>query len=247
MTLKSSREIALMQKAGEITGLALECAGKVVRPGITTAEIDKVVEDYILSRGATPSFKGYGGFPAAACVSVNDEVVHGIPGGRVLREGDIVSIDVGACFEGYQGDAARTFPVGTVDPEAQRLIDVTKQCFFEGIEFAKVGYRIGDLAHAIQAYAENAGFSVVRELIGHGIGQQVHESPDVPNYGQPGHGLRFQAGLTIAVEPMINAGTRRVRQLDDGWTVVTLDGKYSAHYENTIGVTDGAPLILTLV
>ena len=174
-------------------------------------------------------------------------MVHGIPGGRVLREGDIVSIDVGACFEGYQGDAARTFPVGTVDPEAQRLIDVTKQCFFEGIEFAKVGYRIGDLAHAIQAYAENAGFSVVRELIGHGIGQQVHESPDVPNYGQPGHGLRFQAGLTIAVEPMINAGTRRVRQLDDGWTVVTLDGKYSAHYENTIAVTDGAPLILTLV
>lgn len=246
MTLKSAREIAVMRIAGQITHGALLAAKQAVRPGITTMEIDQVVEDYIRSKGAIPSFKGYEGFPGSACISVNEEVVHGIPGDRVLKEGDIVSIDVGAIYEGYHGDAARTYGVGKISAEAQRLIDVTRQSFYEGIQFAKLGYRLGDLGAAIQAYAENAGYSVVREMIGHGLGKNLHESPDVPNYGHPGHGLRFQQGMTIAVEPMINAGTRRIRILDNGWTVVTQDGALSAHYENSIAVTDGEPVILTL-
>lgn len=245
MTLKSAREIAIMRIAGQITHGALLAAKQAVRPGITTLEIDQVVEDYIRSQGAVPSFKGYDGFPGSACISVNEEVVHGIPGDRVLKEGDIVSVDVGAIYEGYHGDAARTYPVGTISPEAQRLIDVTRQSFYEGIKFAKLGYRLGDLGAAIQSCAEAAGYSVVREMIGHGVGKNLHESPDVPNYGHAGHGLRFQEGMTIAVEPMINAGTRHIRQLDNGWTIVTLDGKLSAHYENSIAITDGEPVILT--
>ena len=213
---------------------------------VTTADIDRAVEDFILSAGAIPSFKNYEGYPASACVSVNDEIVHGIPSkDRVLKEGDIVSVDVGAYIEGFHGDAARTFPVGKITPEAQRLIDVTRQCFFEGIKFARLGYRIGDLSGAIQDYAEKNGFSVVRELIGHGVGRNLHEAPDVPNYRMRSPGIRFHEGLTIAVEPMINAGTRRVRMTGDGWTVKTEDGAYSAHYENSIAITDGEPLILT--
>lgn len=246
MTLKTPREIALMRQAGAITRGALEAARLAVRPGVTTLEIDRVVEDYIRSAGAVPSFKGYGGFPGSACVSVNEQVVHGIPSdSRVLNEGDIVSVDVGAVINGFQGDAARTYPVGRISDEAQRLIDVTRQCFYEGIAFAKEGCRLGDLGYAIQSYAEAAGFSVVRELVGHGIGTEMHEDPEVPNYGRQGHGIRLIKGMTIAVEPMINAGERFVRTLADGWTVVTRDGAYSAHYENSIAVTDGEPLILT--
>ena len=247
MTLKSPHEIAIMRQAGAITRGALSAAAQAVRPGITTLEIDRIVEDYIRAAGAVPSFKGYGDFPGSACISVNEQVVHGIPSDRMLQEGDIVSIDVGAVFNGFHGDAARTYPVGRISADAQRLIDVTRQCFFEGIRYAKLGCRMGDLSAAIQTYAEAAGFSVVRELIGHGVGRELHESPDVPNYGIAGRGLRFQEGMTIAVEPMINAGTRRVRTLQDGWTVVTADGAYSAHYENSIAVTDGEPLILTAV
>ncbi len=247
MTLKSPQEIAVMRQAGAITRGALDAARQAVRPGITTLEIDKVVEEYILAAGAVPSFKGYGGFTGSACVSVNEQVVHGIPGERVLNEGDIVSIDVGAMFNGFHGDAARTYSVGRISADAQRLIDVTRQCFYEGMRYAKVGYRLGDLGAAIQQYAENAGFSVVRELIGHGVGRNLHEPPDVPNYGIAGHGQRLQQGMTIAVEPMINAGTRRVRTLKDGWTVVTADGAYSAHYENSIAITDGEPMILTAI
>jgi len=245
MTLKSPQEIAIMRQAGAITRGALEAAKAAVRPGVTTLAIDRIVEDYIRAAGAVPSFKGYGGFPGSACVSVNEQVVHGIPGDRVLKEGDIVSIDVGVIYRGFHGDAARTYPVGRISADAQRLIEVTRQCFFEGIRFAKVGYRLGDLGAAIQSYAESHGFSVVRELIGHGVGRNLHEPPDVPNYGVPGRGLRFQKGMTLAVEPMINAGTHRVKTLEDGWTVVTADGAYSAHYENSIAVTDGEPLILT--
>jgi len=245
MTLKSPQEIAIMRQAGAITRGALEAAKAAVRPGVTTLAIDRIVEDYIRAAGAVPSFKGFGGFPGSACVSVNEQVVHGIPGDRVLKEGDIVSIDVGVIYRGFHGDAARTYPVGRISADAQRLIEVTRQCFFEGIRFAKVGYRLGDLGAAIQSYAESHGFSVVRELIGHGVGRNLHEPPDVPNYGVPGRGLRFQKGMTLAVEPMINAGTHRVKTLEDGWTVVTADGAYSAHYENSIAVTDGEPLILT--
>ncbi|MGI6192556.1 MAG: type I methionyl aminopeptidase [Christensenellales bacterium] len=247
MTLKSPQEIAIMRQAGAITRGALAAAKDAVRPGVTTLAIDRIVEDYIRAAGAVPSFKGYGGFPGSACVSVNDEVVHGIPGDRVLKEGDIVSIDVGAIYKGFHGDAARTYPVGRISADAQRLIDVTRQCFYEGIRYAKVGYRLGDIGAAIQSYAEAAGFSVVRELIGHGVGRNLHEPPDVPNYGVPGRGLRLQQGMTLAVEPMINAGTRKVRTLEDGWTVVTADGAYSAHYENSIAITDGEPLILTVM
>ena len=246
MTLKSSREIASMQLAGKITRGALRAAERMVRPGVTTADIDSAVEDFILSAGAMPSFKNYEGFPASACVSVNGEVVHGIPSReRVLKEGDIVSVDAGAYIDGFHGDAARTFPVGKISPDAARLIEVTRQCFYEGLRFARLGYRIGDISGAIQDYAESHGYSVVRELIGHGVGRNLHEAPDVPNYRMRSPGIRLQEGLTIAVEPMINAGSRRVHVLDNGWTVVTDDGAYSAHYENSIAITDGEPLILT--
>ena len=245
--LKSPREISQMRLAGKITAAARSLAGKMVTPGVTTGEIDKAVHDFIVSQGAKPTFLGYGGFPASICASVNECVIHGIPNRKYkLQEGDILSVDVGATFGGYVGDCAATFPVGKIDPEAQKLIDVTRQSFYEGLKYAREGYRISDLSHAIQVYVESNGFSVVREYVGHGVGAEMHEEPEVPNYGRPGHGPRLVRGMTIAVEPMVNAGTAAIRVLDDGWGVVTQDGKPSAHYENTILITDGEPEILTL-
>ena len=246
ITLKSSHELDLMRQAGKITAAARALAGAMVAPGITTREIDKAVRRFIKSKGAQPSFLGYSGFPASVCVSVNDEVIHGIPGNRVLREGDIVSIDVGAFKDGYHGDCAGTYPCGRIDPEAARLIEVTRQSFFEGLKYAREGYRLPDLSGAIQRYVEANGFSVVREYVGHGIGIQMHESPEVPNYVEPRAGRpRFLRGMTIAVEPMVNAGTAGVVVMPDGWTVKTADGRLSAHYENSILITDGEPELLT--
>ena len=246
ITLKSSHELDLMRQAGKITAAARALAGAMVAPGITTREIDKAVRRFIKSKGAQPSFLGYSGFPASVCVSVNDEVIHGIPGNRVLREGDIVSIDVGAFKDGYHGDCAGTYPCGRIDPEAARLIEVTRQSFFEGLKYAREGYRLPDLSGAIQRYVEANGFSVVREYVGHGIGIQMHESPEVPNYVEPRAGRpRFLRGMTIAVEPMVNAGGAGSYVLPDGWTVKTADGRLSAHYENSILITDGEPELLT--
>ena len=235
-----------MRKACRITAAARALAGEMVRPGVTTGEIDKAVHDYIVSQGAKPSFLHYNGFPASACISVNSAVVHGIPGGYVLKEGDIVTVDVGATYEGYHGDCAATYACGAISTEAQKLIDVTKQSFFEGIRFAKRGNRVQDISHAIQTYVESNGFSVVRSFVGHGIGRQLHEDPEVPNYGNPGRGPRLLPGMTLAIEPMVNEGTFEVRVLKDGWTAVTADGKLSAQYENTVLITDGEPEILTV-
>ena len=245
ITLKSAKEIELMRRAGKITAAARAFAGEMVKPGVTTQEIDKAVEQFIRKQGATPSFLHLYGFPASICISVNDEVIHGIPGKRVLQEGDIVSIDVGACVGGFHGDCCATFACGAIDPEAQRLIDVTRQSFFEGIRYAKEGYRVGDVSAAIQTYVESNGFSIVREYVGHGVGAAMHEDPEVPNFGRSGRGPRLLRGMTLAIEPMVNAGAASIRQLSDGWTVKTLDGKWSAHYENTILITDGEPEILT--
>lgn len=250
--IKSPREIELMRQAGKITAGARTIARQAVRDGVTTKQIDKEVHDFIVKSGATPTFLGYGGFPASTCVSVNDELIHGIPGKRVIRNGDIVSLDVGATYKGYVGDCAGTFPCGEISDEAKKLIEVTRQSFFEGIKFAKVGYRISDIGGAIQDYVESHGFSVVREYVGHGVGSKMHEAPEVPNYrierrfrsrrADP----RLVAGMTIAVEPMVNIGGYEVRVLDNDWTVVTLDGSLAAHYENTILITDGEPEILTM-
>ena len=245
ITLKSSQEIELMRRAGKITAAARALARDMVKPGVTTQQIDEAVYKFIVSQGATPSFLNYGGFPASACISVNDEVIHGIPGKRVLREGDIVSVDVGAYIGGFHGDCAGTYPCGQVSDEAMRLIRVTQQSFFEGLKFAKEGYRVSDIGAAVQAYVEAEGFSVVREFVGHGIGRKLHESPEVPNYGKPGHGPRLLRGMTLALEPMVNMGGAAIRQLSDGWTVKTVDGKYAAHYENTLLITAGEPEILT--
>jgi len=245
--IKSQREIELMRKAGEITARALEEIEKHVKPGISTLELDKIAEELILSYNATPAFKGYRGFPASICASINEEVVHGIPGLRRLKDGDIISIDIGAVFQGYYGDAARTFPVGQVSEDALRLIDVTRQSFFEGIAFAKQGYRLSDISHAIQTYVERHNYSVVRDYVGHGIGQNMHEDPQIPNYGPPGKGPRLKAGMTLAIEPMVNMGGFEVYTLKNKWTVVTSDGSLSAHYENTIVITDGEPEILTMI
>ena len=245
ITLKSSHEIELMRQAGKITAAARAFAGEMVKPGVTTQEIDKAVEQFIRKQGAAPSFLHLYGFPASICISVNDEVIHGIPGKRVLQEGDIVSIDVGACVGGFHGDCCATFACGAIDPEAQRLIDVTRQSFFEGIRYAKEGYRVGDVSAAIQTYVESNGFSIVREYVGHGVGAAMHEDPEVPNFGRSGRGPRLLRGMTLAIEPMVNSGAAGIRQLSDGWTVKTLDGKWSAHYENTILITDGEPEILT--
>ena len=234
-----------MRRACKITAAARALAGEMVRPGVTTKAIDKAVHDFIVSQGATPSFLHYSGYPASVCISVNNTVIHGIPDGRVLQEGDIVSVDVGAKWQGFHGDCAATYACGKISPEAQRLIDVTKQSFFEGIQFARVGYRISDIGHAIQEYAESYGYSLVREYVGHGVGASLHEAPEIPNYGKPGHGPRLQKNMTIAVEPMVNVGGYEVRVLDNGWTVVTADGSLSAHYENSLLVTDGEPEILT--
>ena len=245
ITLKSPHEIDLMRRAGKITAAARALAGEMVRPGVTTQEIDSAVEHFIRKQGAVPSFLHYNGYPASVCISVNDEVIHGIPGKRVLQEGDIVSVDVGAYIGGFHGDCAATFPCGQVSPEAQNLIDVTRQSFFEGIRFAKEGCRLQDISAAIQAYVESHGYSVVREYVGHGVGAQMHEPPEIPNYGHPGRGPRLLRGMTLAIEPMVNAGSPAIRVLPDGWTVKTLDGKWAGHYENTILITDGEPEILT--
>ena len=236
-----------MRRAGQITAAARALAGKMVRPGVTTLEIDTAVRKFIESQGATPSFLGYGGFPASACISVNDEVIHGIPSNQVLKEGDIVKIDTGATYHGYVGDSARTVPVGTVSAEAEKLIKVTRDSFFAGVGQVKVGNRLGDVGHAIDALVVENGFSTVRRYVGHGIGTDMHEAPDVPNYGTAGRGIRLCAGMTIAIEPMVNVGTFEVREMPDGWTVKTADGALSAHYENTVALTSDGVLILTLV
>ena len=246
ITLKSPHEIDLMRRAGKITAAARALAGEMVRPGVTTQEIDSAVERFIRKQGAVPSFLHYNGFPASACISVNDEVIHGIPGKRVLREGDIVSVDVGAYIGGFHGDCAATYACGSISDEARRLIDVTRQSFFEGIRYAREGYRISDIGHAVQEYVEANGFSVVREYVGHGVGRKMHEAPEVPNYGVSGHGPKLLRGMTVAVEPMVNAGVADVRQMPDGWTVKTADGKYAAHYENTVLITSGEPELLTV-
>ena len=245
ITLKSPHEIDLMRRSGKITAAARALAGEMVKPGVTTQEINDAVERFIRKQGAVPSFLHYNGYPASVCISVNDEIIHGIPGKRVLREGDIVSIDVGAYIVGFHGDCAATFPCGRISPEAQRLIDVTRQSFFEGIRFAREGQRLQDISAAVQSYVEQNGFSVVREYVGHGVGARMHESPEIPNFGRPGHGPRLLRGMTLAVEPMVNAGSAAITQLSDGWTVKTADGKWAAHYENTILITDGEPEILT--
>ena len=245
ITLKSPKEIELMRRAGKITAAARALAGEMVKPGVTTQEINNEVERFIRKEGAVPSFLNYSGYPGSICISVNDEVIHGIPGKRVLKEGDIVSVDVGAYIGGYHGDCAATFACGTIAPEAQDLIDVTRQSFFEGIKLAKKGYRVGDISAAIQVYVESHGYSIVREYVGHGIGKNLHESPEVPNFGNPGRGIRLLPGMTLAIEPMVNAGSAAIQLLSDGWTVKTRDGKYAAHYENTILITDGEPEILT--
>ena len=244
--IKNGHEIDAMRQACKITAAARALAGEMVRPGVSTKQIDKAVHDYIVSQGAKPSFLGYHGFPASACISVNSTVIHGIPGGYVLKEGDIVSIDVGAFYKGFHGDCAATFACGAISADAQKLIDVTKQSFFEGIRFAKRGHRVSDISHAIQTYVESNGFSVVRSFVGHGVGAQLHEEPEVPNFGAAGRGPRLLSGMTLAIEPMVNAGTYDVRVLRDGWTTVTADGKLSAHYENTVLITDGEPEILTV-
>ena len=235
-----------MRRAGAIAASALAAAGRMVAQGVTTKELDKFIHEFITSRGAYPTFLGYGGFPGAACISVNDEVIHGIPGARSLQDGDIVKIDVGATYDGFIGDCANTFAVGKISEEAQRLIDVTRQSFYEGMKYAIPGNRVSDISHAIGAYVESQGFSVVRDFVGHGVGSKLHEEPEVPNFGSPGKGARLYAGMTLAVEPMVNAGAFPVKILSDGWTVKTRDGSLSAHYENSIAITAGEPLILTV-
>ena len=245
ISLKSPREIECMRRAGRLTAQARALAGSLVRPGVTTHEIDTAVRKFIESHGAKPSFLGYGGFKGAACISVNEEVIHGIPGPRKLKEGDIVSVDVGAFLDGFHGDCAATFPCGQVSDEALELIRVTEQSFWEGIKLARAGNRVFDISHAVQQYVESHGCSVVRDFVGHGVGAKLHEAPEVPNFGPAGHGPRLQPGMTIAVEPMVCAGDWRVKVLKDGWTTVSADGSLTAHYENTILITDGEPEVLT--
>ena len=246
ITIKNEHELELMRQAGKITAAARALAGEMVKPGVSTKAIDRAVHDFIVSQGAKPSFLHYNGYPASACISVNSTVIHGIPGGYVLKEGDIVSVDVGAFYQGFHGDCAATFACGAISTEAQKLIDVTMQSFFEGIRFATKGRRVQDISHAIQTYVESNGFAVVRSFVGHGVGRKLHEEPEVPNFGNPGRGPRLLPGMTIAVEPMVNVGTYEVTVLKDGWTTVTADGKLSAHYENTVLITDGEPEILTV-
>ena len=245
ISLKSPREIECMRRAGRLTAQARALAGSLVRPGVTTHEIDTAVRKFIESHGAKPSFLGYGGFKGSACISINEEVIHGITGPRKLKEGDIVSVDVGAYLDGFHGDCAATFPCGEVSPEAMELIRVTEQSFWEGIKLARAGNRVFDISHAVQQYVESHGCSVVRDFVGHGVGAKLHEAPEVPNFGPAGHGPRLQPGMTIAVEPMVCAGDWRVKVLKDGWTTVSADGSLTAHYENTILITDSEPEVLT--
>ena len=245
--IKSDQEIDLMRESGKVTGYILKELENVVKPGISTADINTFVESTIRKAGMIPTFLGYGGFPASACVSINEEVVHGIPDPkRILQEGDIVSVDVGSTYKGYVSDAARTYPVGQVSEMATKLMEATKASFFAGIEYCKVGYRLSDISHAVQVRAESEGFSVIRDFVGHGVGQEMHEDPQIPNFGKPGRGPRLAKGMVFAIEPMICEGTYDVRTLSNDWTVVTLDGKLSAHYENTVVITDGEPELLTL-
>lgn len=245
--LKTSRELAALRKAGKISQAALKLAGEAVEPGISTWEIDRLVRRYIESAKATPSFLGYEGYPASACISVNDVVIHGIPQkSQILKKGDIVSIDVGACYQGFHGDNAWTFPCGEISPEARALLDAAEKSLFLGIEQARPGNRIGDIGHAVQEYVEARSYSVVREFTGHGVGAEMHEDPSVPNYGTPGRGVRLTAGMVIAIEPMINQGRREIEVKPDGWTVVTKDGSLSAHFEHTVAITPQGPVILTL-
>lgn len=243
---KSTNEIAVMREAGRITARALRLVAEAVEPGVTTARLDEIAEDVIRSEGAVPAFKGYHGFPATLCTSVNEQIVHGIPGTRALREGDIVSVDVGAIVDGYYGDSAMTFAVGSVDSSVARLLSVTSAALDAGISKCHVGMRLSDISYAVQTVVEAAGFSVVREYVGHGVGREMHEEPQVPNYGRPGRGPTLKAGMTIAIEPMVNMGGFETESLGDGWTVVTADGSLSAHFEHTVAITDAGPIILTL-
>jgi methionyl aminopeptidase len=245
IAIKNSRELSLMREACRISAEALALGGSMVEPGVTTGEIDRAIRRFIEKQGAKPSFLGYGGFPASACISVNNTVIHGIPGNTVIREGDIVSVDVGACINGYHGDNAATFGAGTVSREAQALMDATRESLYEGIRAAQAGNRVGDIGAAVQRYVEERGYSVVRQFVGHGVGTALHEDPSVPNFGTPGRGQRLLPGMTLAIEPMINAGTFEVEILKDGWTTVTKDGKLSAHFEHTIAITTDGPVILT--
>ena len=246
IVLKTTRELTLMREACRISAGALRVAGAAIEPGITTAEIDKIAYDYIISQGAKPNFLNYEGYPATACISINDEVIHGIPSKkRVIKAGDIVSIDLGAAINGYNGDNAATFACGDISEEAQRLIDATRESLYEGIKAAKNGNRVGDISFAVQQYVEARGYSVVREFVGHGVGASLHEAPEIPNYGRAGRGVRLVPGMTIAIEPMINLGQPQINIMPDGWTVKTADGKLSAHFEHTIAITADGPVIMT--
>ncbi|GGE20792.1 methionine aminopeptidase 1 [Marinithermofilum abyssi] len=243
--LKSAKELEFLREAGRIVHEAHQVIRKAIRPGMTTKDLDRLAEKVIREHGATPSFKGYNGFPGSVCTSVNEELVHGIPSDRVLNDGDIVSVDIGACYKGYHGDSAWTYPVGQITDEASRLLEVTETSLYKGLEQAKPGARVGDISHAIQVYVEEAGFSIVREYVGHGVGQNLHEEPSVPNFGPPGKGPRLKPGMTLAVEPMVNVGSRHVKTLADNWTVVTQDGSLCAHFEHTIAITEDGHEILT--
>ena len=235
-----------MRRAGRLVGQAHRVLAEAIRPGVRTADLDRLVEDFLKANGAVSSFKGYQGYPANICVSVNDEVIHGIPGERVLQEGDIVSVDIGAIVDGFHGDSAWTYPVGGIDDEARRLLEVGERALYAAIDRARVGNRLSDISHAVQRYAESHGYSVVRDFVGHGIGRSMHEAPQVPNFGPPGRGPRLRAGMTLAIEPMINAGSPEVRILPDQWTAVTADGSLSVHFEHTVAITeDGPPLVMT--
>jgi methionyl aminopeptidase len=247
ITLRSRQELEKMRAAGVISAEALRIGGEAVKPGATTAQVCAAITRYIRKQHATPSFLGYGGFPAEACISVNDEVIHGIPGGRVIREGDIVSIDVGARYQGYHGDNAATFPAGKISPLARKLLDETRASLFKAIAQCCSGKRIGDVAWAVQNHIESAGLGVVKEWVGHGIGREMHESPEVPNFGEPGRGQRLAAGMVLAIEPMVNTGLGDTHTAADGWTILTDDGSLSAHFEHTVAITENGPVILTLL
>lgn len=247
IVLKTGRELSIMREACKISARALKLIGEAIEPGVTTAELDRIAEKFIRSCGATPNFKGYNGYPATACISINNEVIHGIPTAkRKIQNGDIVSVDLGALFEGYHGDNAATFACGDVSEEAKRLMDATRESLYEGVKMARAGGRIGDISNAIQSYVEARGYSVVRDFVGHGVGTSLHEAPEVPNFGTAGRGVRLMPGMTLAIEPMINVGKPQVKIMPDGWTVLTQDGSLSAHFEHTIAITADGPQIMTI-
>lgn len=246
VVLKTARELKLMREACRISAVALQLVGEAVEPGISTAELDKLAYDYIVSQGAKPNFLHYQGYPATACISINNEVIHGIPSAkRIIKAGDIVSVDLGAAYEGYNGDNAATFAAGDISPEAKRLMQTTKESLYEGIKMAVAGNRVGDISSAVQRYVEARGYSVVRQFVGHGVGASLHEEPEIPNFGKPGHGVRLLPGMTIAIEPMVNVGQPNVNVQPDGWTVLTADGSLSAHFEHTVAITADGPVIMT--